>query len=288
MQNELLDKNILKNLEKLHFRVKKRFLGKNSGNHITLKKGQGIEFSDFRAYTLSDNPKNIDWNIFAKTEKLYVKEFKEYQNLNFFIYQDISSSMDFPKNNTNLTTALKLVTALSYIALINNEDLTIATQEKLLLSKISGKLNFNLVLNALKNIEPVKEDFFNDKLSLYLDRIKFPGIAICISDFLTPFDMIKKGLDKIRSKNLSIYLIKIEDLDFTKNFEDFSAKFIDSETNEEKTLNLNNNVLQNYLKNYNNHIEKIKTYAKKYDIKFYTLNKNDDLLNFLTSTNLCY
>ena len=145
-----------------------------------------------------------------------------------------------------------------------------------------------ILLNALKNINTTQEDFFSNKLSLYLDRIKFPGIAICISDFLTPFEIIKKGLDKIRSKNLSIYLIKIDDLDFEKYFDNINAKFIDSETNEEKSLSLNNNVLQNYLKNYNNHIEKIKTYAKKYDIKFYTLNNNDDLITFLTRTNLCY
>lgn len=288
MLNEFLENNILKNLEKLSFKTKKDNLGKKQGIHSSLKKGSGIEFSDYSSYTLGDNPKNIDWNIYAKTEKLYIKNFKEYQNINFFIYLDTSRSMDTPKENSVFMQALKLTSALSYIALINNDALTIATSSDFILNKIENKKQFPQILKSLKNLKTTEDDFFNDKLNRYLSRIKFPGIAVCISDFLTPFENIKQGLDKIRSKNLEIYLIKINDSDIQKYFENKNAKYIDSETLEEKILNLNDEMLKKYIKNYNSHLNKISIYAKKHDINFYTLNKNDDILTFLNNTTLCY
>ncbi|MGI6680055.1 MAG: DUF58 domain-containing protein [Bdellovibrionota bacterium] len=287
MKRKLIDDNILKSLEKLHFKVKKKSLGKNQGPHSSLKKGSGIEFSDFRIYSLGDNPKNIDWNVYAKTEKLYLKEFKEYQNINFFIYLDVSASMDTPKENSKLETALKLASSLSYISLINNENLTIAASNNFFLNKLSNKKQFNLILEKLSDITPTSDDFFNDNLSLYLSTLKFPGIAVCISDFLTPFENIKLGLDKIISKNFETHLIKITDPNFKDYFNGKNARFIDSETKEEKMISFDNNILQDYFKNYNNHIEKIKTYAKIHDVMFYTLNIGDDIITFLNEKGLC-
>lgn len=293
MPNELLEDNILKNLEKLHFKVKRKFLGRHQGTHASFKKGQGVEFSDFCTYSLGDNPKNIDWNIYAKTEKLYIKEFKEYENMNFFIYLDASNSMsvneeNLYKNTSKFDKAKKITAALSYIALINNEDLTIASSNNLISNRISNKKNFSKVLYALNSIETSNDDFFGDNLSLYLSKIKFPGVAVCISDFLTPFERIKQGLDKIRNKNLDIFLIQINDKHFISSYENKNAKFIDSETKEERVLNLNQNILSQYMQKFNKHLELIKTYSQKYNIKFHTLNLDDDLLTFLNKTSLCY
>lgn len=288
MQDVFFNSNILKNLEKLHFKVRKNILGKKQGIHSSFRKGSGLEFSDYTPYSLGDNPKNIDWNVYAKTEKLYIKEFKEYQNINFFIYLDTSFSMETPSVNSKLKKALELTSALSFIALTNNENLTIATSSNFLLNKVTSKKSFHLILNSLKNIKTSSDDFFNQNLDSYLNKIKFPGIAVCISDFLTPFNKIKQGLDKILSKNLEIFLIRVHDEDFLQYYENKNAKFIDSETLEERTLSLTSDNLKTYIKNYNNHLEMINKYAKKYDIKIYTLNKNDDILTFLKNSSLCY
>ncbi len=287
MLNEFLESHILKNLELLSFKLNKSKFGKKQGIHSSIKKGSGLEFSDFRAYTLGDNPKNIDWHIFAKTEKLYIKEFKEYQNINFFIYLDSSASMATPKDSTKWEQALKISSALSYIALINNESLTIATSGGFLSSKFSTAKNFSLVLKNIEDIKPSQESFFSQKLSLPLSKIKFPGIAICISDFLTPFDDIKEGIDKLRAKNLEISLINITSPKFLDLIPQTCETFVDSETNEERIFNLDSDAKLQYIKNYKNHLGKIRRYAYKYDINFYELKEDDDILKFLNESNLC-
>ena len=73
-----------------------------------------------------------------------------------------------------------------------------------------------------------------------------------------------------------------------KTIEDKNAKFIDSETKEERVLNLNQDILSQYMQKFNKHLELIKTYSQKYNIKFHTLNLDDDLLTFLNKTSLCY
>ncbi len=287
MLSEFLQSDILKSLELLNFKVKKSKSGKKQGIHSSIKKGSGLEFSDFRGYSLGDNPRNIDWHIFAKTEKLYIKEFKEYQNINFFIYLDSSTSMITPNDSIKWEQALKLSSCLSYIALMNNENLTIATSQGFVSPKFLNIKNFNVVIKNIENIKISDAPYFNENLSYAINKIKFPGIAVCISDFLTPFDNIKNGINKLRAKNLEVTLINIKSLNFLKSIPETSEIFIDSETKEEKILNLGNDGKAEYTKNYNDHFEKIKKYAYKHDIDFYELDENDDILKFLHESSLC-
>ena len=75
------DSSYLAQLELLRLESRNKFLGSRQGGHLSLKKGHGIEFSDYWQYEIGDNPRYIDWKAYGRTDKLYVKQFQEEQDL---------------------------------------------------------------------------------------------------------------------------------------------------------------------------------------------------------------
>ena len=88
----------LRQLELLRIRARRAFLGTKQGGHVSLKRGHGIEFSDFRQYQPGDDPRHIDWSVFARSERLYVKQFQEEQDLTVLLLIDSTASMVTPSN----------------------------------------------------------------------------------------------------------------------------------------------------------------------------------------------
>ena len=85
----LLNQAFLKQLELLKINSRRSFLGSRQGGHASIKRGHGIEFSDYRKYVPGDDPRHIDWNVYARTERVYVKRFQEEQDLSVFIFLEL-------------------------------------------------------------------------------------------------------------------------------------------------------------------------------------------------------
>ena len=78
----------LRQLELLRLRARRSYLGTRQGGHLSLKRGHGIEFSDYRKYELGDDPRHIDWSAYARSERLYIKRFREEQDLSVLLLLD--------------------------------------------------------------------------------------------------------------------------------------------------------------------------------------------------------
>src|SRR5262245_21429064 len=106
----------LRNLELFKIKARRAYLGNRQGGHISPKRGHGIEFSDFREYELGDNPRWIDWGVYARTDRLYVRRYQEEQNLSVLVVVDASHSMRTPPEDKKWESARDLALALSYVA----------------------------------------------------------------------------------------------------------------------------------------------------------------------------
>src|SRR5215475_13817217 len=91
----LLDPQFLARLEQLELVSKKIFLGRMKGERRSKKKGQSVEFADYRNYVIGDDLRHLDWNLFARLEKLFIRPFMEEEDLHFYDLIDNSLSMDF-------------------------------------------------------------------------------------------------------------------------------------------------------------------------------------------------
>src|SRR5512145_1609323 len=118
MQNpsNLLSPELLARLEKMELVSRKIFRGRMKGERRSRRKGQSVEFADFRSYVPGDDLRFIDWNTYARLDKLFLKMFLEEEDLHFYAVIDASPSMDFGQP-TKLYFAKQLAAALGFVAL---------------------------------------------------------------------------------------------------------------------------------------------------------------------------
>src|SRR6266545_6280037 len=114
--SSLLTPELLARLERLELVTRKIFRGRMKGERRSKRKGQSVEFADFRNYVAGDDLRFIDWNTYARLDRLFLKMFLEEEDLHFYALIDVSASMDFG-SPTKLEYAKQLAAALGFIGL---------------------------------------------------------------------------------------------------------------------------------------------------------------------------
>src|SRR6476619_60736 len=116
VESTLLPPDVMAQLERMELVSRKIFRGRMKGERRSKRKGQSVEFADFRQYVPGDDLRFIDWNVFARLERLYLKLFLEEEDLHFYALIDTSTSMEFG-DPTKLQYARQLAEALGFIGL---------------------------------------------------------------------------------------------------------------------------------------------------------------------------
>ena len=128
-EGQLLDADFLSKIDQLEIISRKVIMGKIHGERLTRKRGQSVEFADYRSYVHGDDLRMIDWNIYGRLEKLFLKLFFEEEDLHVHIIIDASASMGFGKPS-KLFYAKKVAAALGYIALSNYDRVIIGVASR--------------------------------------------------------------------------------------------------------------------------------------------------------------
>src|SRR5215210_7780801 len=108
-------------LEALRLRTRKESLGSQPGGYSSPRRGMSLEFADYRRYAPGDDLRYLDWGIYARTDRLYVKIFREEVDLFVYVFIDASASMTFPSKAEKFSPASHIAAALSYIVLANHD-----------------------------------------------------------------------------------------------------------------------------------------------------------------------
>src|SRR5512135_1500669 len=117
--------DFLARLEHLRIKTRREFEGLGKGSHLSPRRGSSLEFSDFRHYALGDDFRYIDWGLYGRTDKLYIKLFKEEEDLLTYIFLDASASMGFPGADKKFEKAILTTLALAYVALASGDRVMI-------------------------------------------------------------------------------------------------------------------------------------------------------------------
>src|SRR5947209_17288057 len=114
----LLAPEFLHRLEQLELVSRKIFAGRMKGERLSKRKGQSVEFADYRNYVVGDDLRFLDWNLFARLDKLFIRLYQEEEDLHFYVLLDNSLSMSFG-SPTKLHYARQVAAALGFIGLVN-------------------------------------------------------------------------------------------------------------------------------------------------------------------------
>src|SRR5216684_5749188 len=117
--------DFLARLEQLRIKTRREYAGAGRGSHLSPRRGSSLEFNDFRHYSLGDDFRYIDWGLYGRTDKLYIKLFKEEEDLLTYIFIDASASMGFPERDRKFESAVATALAIAYVALASGDRVMI-------------------------------------------------------------------------------------------------------------------------------------------------------------------
>lgn len=210
--DEPFDEEFLRRLEYLRMVARKMASGKFRARRQTKTVGSGIDFADHRGYTPGDSVRNIDWNLYRRTERLFVKQYEEQQDLHVYFLVDTSRSMHLG-DAARWNLARDTTAALAYIALNNLDRVSIvpfASDVTDRMAPIRGTSQIFKVFDVLSGIEPGKRTGTEDAFRTFVRENKRPGLAVVISDFYDP-DGFEQGLDVLRYHRFEPMVIQLYD-----------------------------------------------------------------------------
>ncbi len=207
------------------------------GQHRSPYHGFSVEFAEHRAYGPGDEIRHIDWRLFGKTERLYVKRYEEETNLRAHIILDTSRSMLYKSGTVSkLNYANSLAASLSYL-MINQQDaaglIQFSNKIDTFIPPKSKPSHLNIILKQLDDNKTGKDTKIENVFHRMAERIDKRGIVILISDLLDDPVEVINGLKHFRHKNQEVIVFHILD---RKELEfDFNSRtrFLDMESGEE-------------------------------------------------------
>ncbi len=225
----------LKNLELIARMIVEGFL---VGLHKSPYHGFSVEFSEHRPYNPGDNIRDIDWKVYGRTNRYYIKQYEEETNLRAYLLLDISGSMGYGSAHlTKLQYATYLAAAMSYLFVKQRDAVGLITFsdriEKFLPPK-SSQAYMHFILQELSRLQPQKRQTrVSDTLHELAEKIKRRGLIVLLTDFLFEEPQnILQGLKHFRHYKHEILVFNILDPnDRYFNFRD-DAVFVDMETGE--------------------------------------------------------
>jgi len=236
----LLDPSFISKLNSLELKARLVVEGFMVGLHKSPYHGFSVEFSEHRAYMQGDNLKDVDWKVFGKTEKYFIKQYEEETNLRSYIFLDTSNSMSYNSGNniSKLNYSLTLAAALSYL-MIHQQDAVSLTlySEKInkFLPPKSSRAYLQEILKHLANVDPSDKTNTAASLNEAAEKIKRRGLVVIISDFFDDINSVLKALKHFSYKKNEVIVFQVLDpLEKTFSFGK-DAIFKDLETGDELT-----------------------------------------------------
>ncbi len=211
MKGTLINDGFFSRLESLAFNLKSSLAGFFGGKHLVSRYGQTVEFADYREYQLGDDIRRIDWNLYSRFEKYFLKLFTDERQMQVQIFLDCSASMgrDNPKKAEY---SVAVAAALGYLAVHNMDkvsfNLMSGERSRNPFGTIIGKTPYFRAISALESIEFDGATDVEKCVRSCPDISAKNGLTVIISDFFTDSDW-KKAVDYLLYKGRQILLIQV-------------------------------------------------------------------------------
>jgi uncharacterized protein (DUF58 family) len=243
----LLSSEFLRRLETLELVSKKIRAGRMKGDRLSKRKGRGSEFADYRPYTVGDDLRFLDWNLYGRLDKLFLRLFLEEEDLHVHLLVDISESMNYGEPS-KLRYAKQLAAALGFVGLINLDRVAItavggktSTQSP----QFRGRPSLWRMVRFLDELPTSGLGDFSDTLRKFSLRARGRGVVIVLSDFLDKGGY-ETGFRYLLARNLDVYAVQILAQDEIEPSFVGDLKLTDIEDGDEAEITISAPLLKRY------------------------------------------
>lgn len=243
----LLPPSLLAQLERMELVSRKIFRGRMKGERRSRRKGQSVEFADFRSYVAGDDLRFIDWNTYARLDRLFLKLFLEEEDLHFYALLDASQSMGFGEP-TKFHYARQLAAALGFIGLVRGDRVKIeilgqsaATPAPVL----RGRRSLWRMLDYLEGLEPTVNIPLADGLKNFCIRNSGKGIVVLVSDLMDKTGY-EAALRYLLAQDMDIYLVHLLSVEEIEPDLQGDLRLIDCEDSDIAEITVSGALLKRY------------------------------------------
>jgi uncharacterized protein (DUF58 family) len=245
----LLDPQLMSQLERMELVSRKIFRGRMKGERRSKKKGQSVEFADYRNYVAGDDLRSLDWNLYARLDKLIVKLFLEEEDLHFYTLIDASPSMGFG-SPTKLQYAKQLAAALGFIGLIRSDRVVIESLGQGVHQRgpvLRGRRSVWRMLDVLNSIEPTETVSLAEGVKRFCLRNQGKGIVVLITDLMDK-EGYEAALRYLVARRIDVYVMQVLSQEEIDPDVKGDLKLVDSEDDDIAEITVSAPLLARYKK----------------------------------------
>jgi uncharacterized protein (DUF58 family) len=287
MANGLLTPELLRRLEQFQLLAKRRAKSSARGERRSRARGQSVEFADYRNYVPGDDFRYLDWNLYGRLERLFLKLYEEERELPIRIFLDASESMSFGEPR-KFDFARQVAAAMGYVALCGFDRVTVVpfpenrdeTALRGALRAVRGRRSALNYFQNLSNLTAKGSANFNEALRRGALEARQAGVAVVLSDFLDPAGY-EPGLTALVGRGFQVNAIQIlspEEL-APSTFGDL--RLVDSETGATQEVTFGKYRLAAYQQMVQNYCQKLKEFCSGRGINFFVAPSNTSIEQLL-------
>jgi uncharacterized protein (DUF58 family) len=279
--DELISSELMAKLNQVDVMSRKIFAGKLQGERRSKKRGISVEFADYRHYTHGDDLRFVDWNIYARLDKLFIKMFLEEEDLSVILAIDSSKSMDWGNPN-KFVYCQKIAMALGYIGLVNLNRVTLFSFNSNGLSplpSLRGRRRVQEMGSWLLKLEPEGGSGFDNAMrSIALTR-QGKGVMIILSDFMFK-EGYEKGLRYLSGGGYDTYCMQVlapEEVDPAKAGLTGDLRLTDIEDDDSAEVTVTGPLLRKYKENLNAYCGKLRDFCVRRGMTHMTIDTDTEI-----------
>ncbi len=267
---DLLSPDFIAQLERFALLSRRAFRGRVKGERKSPRKGISVEFSDYRQYGAGDDVRYVDWNIYGRLDRLYLKLFVDEEDLCLHLLVDASASMDYGAP-TKLDYAARLAVALGFVGLVNLERVGVSVLREGLgegWSPARGRGQILPLIDFLRRVRPSGRTALSDGLASYALRAREAGLAVIISDMLDPTGY-ERGLKALLERRFDVHVIHLLAPDEMNPSFAGDLRLQDVETGELRDLTLDGEALRSYRQRLHDFLERAEQFCRGKEISYH-------------------
>ena len=265
---QILTPELMGKLERMELVSRKIFRGRMKGERRSKRKGQSVEFADFRNYSLGDDLRFIDWNLFARLDRLYLKLFLEEEDLHFFALVDDSLSMEFG-SPSKLFAAKQIAASLGYIGLCRGDRVSLSSFSTVdRPAVLRGKSSVYRMISHLNGIAAsTGGSSMQEALKRYCTRTRSKGIIVLVTDLMSK-EGYESALRLLVAREMDIFLVHLLSPEELEPNLQGDLKLVDVEDGDVREITISANLMEKYQEDLAQFIDKAKSFCNKRSITY--------------------
>ena len=275
-QPTLLPETIRRRLEPLMLVARTVRAGAVKGDRRSIKRGASIEFADYRNYAAGDDLRQLDWNIYARLERPYIKLLEDEEDLAVHILLDASASMDFPADGEpderKLLVAQRIAAALAYLSLISGDRLTLSVLGAggRQFGPARGRAQSLRMLQFAQRVEAAGMVDLDAALGEYAGRAR-PGLTLLISDMFSLDGQYRDGVNALLSRGHEVAIVHVLARDELQPQVTGDLSLIDVETSLQQEVTLDGAMLGVYQRRLQDWRDEMRSDCRRRGVHYFAL-----------------